>query len=99
MPSVIGAVTTALLLSLSTATTTLLNPYNSTDNNNHEPLHPSRILDARANWCVNKSIRQLPLDCNSATTGFRPREVIAQATHTTEIRNDKDRSAGHRRHQ
>jgi len=62
-----------------------------TDNNNHEPLHPSRILDARANWCVYKSIRQLPLDCNSATTGFRPREVIAQATHTTDIREDKER--------
>jgi hypothetical protein len=30
---------------------------------NHELLHPSRILDARANWCVYKSICQLPLDC------------------------------------
>jgi hypothetical protein len=30
---------------------------------NHELLHPSRILDARANWCVYKSISQLPLDC------------------------------------
>lgn len=29
---------------------------------NHELLHPSRILDARADWCVYKSIRQLPLD-------------------------------------
>lgn len=31
---------------------------------NHELLHPSRNLDARANWCVYKSICQLPLDCN-----------------------------------
>ena len=38
-------------------------PYRRTDIN-HELLHPSRLLDARANWCVYKSIRQLPLDCH-----------------------------------
>lgn len=58
-PRVIGPVTTLLIYAHDTLPS---NPTTRTKTTNHELLHPSRILDARADWCVYKSIRQLPLD-------------------------------------
>jgi hypothetical protein len=60
IPRVIGTTTTLLINSYSDIS--YPHPLRRNDIN-HELLHLSRILDARANWCVYKSICQLPLDC------------------------------------